>query len=317
MNNGKHAHYSLPIFIIHFSFPTLMHYVITGSIGHTGKPITEGLVQAGHTVTVITSKPANAAAIEALGARAAVGSVEDADFVKQAFAGADAVYLIIPPNWSVTNWRLYQNEVADNYIAAIRANDIRFAVLLSSVGAHMGNGAGPVDGVHDAEQKLMRVEGLNNKFLRPSYFMYNLLGMVGMVKGMGMMGSNFGDDTIVLTHTDDIADVALDELLNLNFTGHQVRYIASDERTGAEIAKVLGQAVGKPETPWVVFSDEQSRQGMLQAGLNEEVATEYTQLGQAMRDGQMQADYMNNKPTFGKVKLEDFATNEFAPAFGA
>ena len=294
-----------------------MHYVITGSIGHTGKPIAEGLVQAGHTVTVVTSKPDNKAAIEALGAQAAVGTVEDADFVKQAFAGADAVYLVIPPKWGVMEWRVFQNEVADNYIAAIRANDIRFVVLLSSVGAHMGDGAGPVDGLYDAEQKLAQIEGLNNKFLRPSYFMYNLFNMAGMVKGAGIMGGNFGDDTIVLTHTDDIADVALEELLNLNFTGHQIRYIASDERTGPEIAKVLGEAVGKPETPWVVFSDEQNMQGGLQAGLNEEMATGYTKLGQAMRDGRMQADYMANKPVLGKIKLEDFARNEFAPAFNA
>ncbi len=294
-----------------------MHYVITGSIGHTGKPITEGLIQAGHTVTVVTSKSENAAAIEALGAKAAVGTVEDADFVKQAFAGADAVYLIIPPKWGVTNWRAYQNEVIDNYIAAIQANDIRFAVLLSSMGAHLGEGVGPVDGLFDAEQKLAQVAGLNSKFLRPSYFMYNLFGMAGMVKGMGIMGSNFGDDTIVLTHTDDIADVALEELLNLGFTGHQVRYIASDERTGPEIAKVLGRAVGKSETPWVVFSDEQNKQGMLQAGLNEEMATEYTKLGQSMRNGKMQEDYFANKPAFGKIKLEDFASKEFAPAFNA
>lgn len=294
-----------------------MHYVITGSIGHTGKPITEGLIRAGHTVTVITSKPDNATTIEALGATAAVGSVEDADFVKQAFAGADAAYLLIPPKWGVTGWRAYQNEVIDKYIAAIRANDIQFAVLLSSVGAHVGEGVGPVDGLYDAEHKLAGVDGLNSKSLRPSYFMYNLFGMVEMVKGMGIMGSNFGDEIIALTHTNDIADVALEELLNLGFTGHQVRYIASDERTGAEIATVLGGAVGKPETPWVVFSDEQSTQGMLQAGLNEEMATGYTKLGQAMRNGQMQEDYLANKPAFGKIKLEDFAKNEFAPAFNA
>ncbi|MFD2569813.1 NAD(P)H-binding protein [Spirosoma soli] len=294
-----------------------MHYVITGSIGHTGKPITEGLVKAGHTVTVVTSKPDNAAAIEALGAKAAVGSVEDADFIQQAFADADAVYLLIPAKWGVEGWRAYQNQIIDNYIAAIRANDIRFAVLLSSVGAHLGQGVGPVDGLHDAEHKLAEVAGLNSKFLRPSYFMYNLFSMIGMIKNGGIIGSNFGDDPIVLTHTNDIADVALTELLNLDFTGHQVRYIASDERTGAEIAKVLGEAVGKPEIPWVVFPDDQNKQGLLQAGLNEEMATEYTKLGQSMRNGEMQKDFYKNKPTYGKVKLEDFARNEFAPAFSA
>ncbi len=295
-----------------------MQYVITGSIGHISKPITEALTKAGHQVTVITSIDDKVADIEALGAKAAVGSVEDADFLTQAFAGADAVYLMIPPKWGVNGWRAYHNQVGDNYVEAIKANDIQYVVLLSSVGAHMGEGAGPVDGLYDMEQKLKAVPGLNAVFLRPSYFMYNLFGMVGMVKGMGIMGSNFGDDPIVLVHTSDIADAAIDELLQLGFTGQRVRYVAGDERTGAEIARVLGDAVGKPETPWVVFSDEQNTQGMLQAGLNEEMATEYTTMGQAMRNGSMQADYFANRPAqLGKVKLDDFARNEFAPAFNA
>ena len=292
-----------------------MHYVVTGSLGHTGKPITEGLIQAGHTVTVLTTKPDNVAAIEALGATAAVGSVEDADFVKQAFVGADAVYLLIPPKWGVSGWRDYQNQIIDNYIDAIQSGKIPNVVLLSSVGADLGEGVGPVDGLYDAEHKLAAVDGLNSKFLRPSYFMYNLFGMIGMVKTMGIMGSNFGADTLVLTHTDDIADVALSELLGLNFTGSSVRYIASDERTGAEIAQVLGAAVNKPETPWVVFSDEQNTEGMKQAGLNDEMATSYTTMGKSIRDGKMQADFFKNKPAYGNVKLEDFAKNEFAPAF--
>ena len=295
-----------------------MNYVITGSIGHISKPIVEGLVKAGHSVTVITSKAENAAKIEILGAKPAVGSVEDADFVTQAFVGADAVYLMIPPKWGVTDWRGFQNEVADNYIAAIKTNAVPYVVMLSSIGAHMGNGAGPVDGLYDLEQKLKTIDDLNVKVLRPSYFMYNLFGMVGMVKGMGMMGSNFGDDKVVLVHTSDIAEAALQNLMNLDFTGNQIQYIASDERTGAEIATVLGEAVGKPETPWIVFSDEQSKQGILQAGLNEEIATGYTTMGKSIRNGTMQEDYFANRPaSLGKVKLEEFAKNEFAPAFNA
>ncbi len=294
-----------------------MNYVITGSLGHTGKPIVEGLVKAGHTVTVITSKQETAVAINALGAKPAVGSVEDAAFLKDAFAGADAAYLLIPGKWGVSGWRAFQNQIIDNYIAAIKSNDIRFVVLLSSVGAHLSDGVGPVNGLYDAEQKLSAVPGLNSKFLRPSYFMYNLFSMVGLIKSAGIMGSNFGDDTLILTHTNDIADVALQELSNLDFTGHQVRYIASDERTGAEIARILGKAVGKPETPWVVFTDEQNKQGLLQAGLNEEMASEYNTMGKSLREGRMQADFFDHKPVYGKIKLDEFAQNEFAPAFNA
>ncbi|CCH51795.1 NmrA family protein [Fibrisoma limi BUZ 3] len=294
-----------------------MQYVITGSLGHTARPITEGLIKAGHTVTVITSKADNAAAIEALGAKAAVGSVEDGEFVKQAFAGADAVYLMIPPKWGVTDWRSYQNAVADNYVEAIKAHDIRFVVMLSSIGAHKGQGTGPVDGLYDLEQKLKTVAGLNVKVLRPSYFMQNLLGMIGMIKGAGIIGGNFGSDKIVLVHTSDIAAVGLQELLNLDFTGIQVRYISSDERTGQEIAHVLGEAVGKPDLPWVIFSDEQSQQGMLQVGMNDEMARLYTEMGHSIADGSMQEDYFANRPAFGNVKLEDFARNEFTPAYQA
>jgi uncharacterized protein YbjT (DUF2867 family) len=294
-----------------------MHYVITGSLGHTGKPITQALVQAGHTVTVITSRSEHAAAIEALGAQPAVGSVSDSDFLVRTFANADAVYLLIPGKGDAVGWRAFQNTIIDGYVAAIQANDIRYAVLLSSVGADLGNGVGPVDGLYDAEQKLKQLPGLNIKSLRPSYFMYNLFGMIGLIKGMGIMGSNFGDGPIALTHTSDIAEVAIQALANLDFTGFRVQYIASDERTGAEIARVLGAAVGKPETPWVVFPDEQNKQGLLQAGFDEEMAEEYTKMGKSLRDGRMQADYMENKPAFGKVKLEDFARNEFAPAFNA
>ena len=185
-----------------------MQYVITGSLGHTGKPITEALVAAGHQVTVITSSSDKVAAIEALGAKAALGSVEDAEFLKRAFAGADAAYLMIPPKWGVSGWRAYQNQVGDNYVAAIAANEIQYVVLLSSVGAHVGEGIGPVDGLYDMEHKLATVPGLNAVLLRPPYFMYNLMGMVGMVKGMGMMGSNFGADPIALAHTTDIAEAA-------------------------------------------------------------------------------------------------------------
>ena len=291
-----------------------MHYVITGSLGNTGKPITEGLLKGGHTVTVITSKPETAAKIEALGAKAAVGDVADEAFVTTAFAGADAVYLMIPPNWGVTDWRGYQNKVSHTYLAALRANSIQFAVVLSSIGAHLGQGTGPVNGLYDLEQQLKTVEGLNVKALRPSYFMQNLYGMVGMVKGMGMMGSNFGQDKVVLVHTNDIAEAAIDELSRLDFTGFQVRYVAGDEQTGADIARTLGTAVGRPDTPWVVFSDEQNTQGMRQAGLSDEIATNYTELGVALRNGSMQADYMANRPPLSQTKLADFA-REFAGAY--
>jgi uncharacterized protein YbjT (DUF2867 family) len=296
-----------------------MKYVLTGSIGHITKPMAERLISAGHDVSIITSSNNNVAKIEALGAQALVGSVNDGDFVNSALANADGVYLMIPPNMGATNFFEAQQKVADNYVDAVLKNEIKNVVQLSSIGAHLRTGAGPIDGLAYLEEKLEAIEGINVKMLRPSYFFYNLFSMIPLIKHANIMGSNFNmkDEKFVLTHTNDIADVAADALLNLNFSGKSIEYISSDERTSTEITSVLGNAINKPGIPWVEFKDEDSLQGMLAAGLAPSISGAYVQMGKSIREGKLQEDYWKNKPSkMGKIKLEDFAL-EFKAAFEA
>ncbi len=58
-----------------------MNYVLTGSIGHITRPVAIKLLEKGHKVTIITSNADRVKEIESLGATAAVGSVEDVDFL--------------------------------------------------------------------------------------------------------------------------------------------------------------------------------------------------------------------------------------------
>jgi uncharacterized protein YbjT (DUF2867 family) len=285
-----------------------MNYVITGSLGNISKPITEQLTRNGHQVSVISSKQGNAASIEALGAKALIGSVEDAAFLNNSFKGADAVYLMIPPNFTTTDFFAYQQKVADNYVAAVKTNNVKYVVQLSSIGAHLRKGTGPIDGLAYLEEQLGSLAGTNVLFLRPSYFFNNLYSQIDLVKKAGIFGANFGgEEKLVLADTEDIAEAAVDALLNLNFSGKSVKYIASDERTTEDIAKALGEAVGKPGIPWVVFKNEQSLQGMLDAGLTPAMAEAYTQMGQSINSGLLQEDYWKHRPTLGKLKLEEFA----------
>ena len=287
-----------------------MKYVITGSLGHISKPLTEKLIKAGHEVTVITSKESNRPAIEAVGAKAAIGSVEDVAFLKQSFSGADAVYTMVPPNFGAAHWKEWIGQIGKNYAAAIKENNIKHVVNLSSIGAHLPDGCGPVSGLYKVEQALNSLHGVNIKHLRPSYFFANLLANAGMAKHMNIIGGNYGGANfkMVLVDTNDIAEAAFEELSSLQFNGQSVRYIASDERTTDDIAKTLGTAIDKASLPWIVFTDEQSSAGMLQAGLPEEIAKNYTEMGACMRSGKMQEDYWKNHPAvLGKIKLEDFA----------
>jgi len=291
-------------------------YIITGSIGNISKPIVEGLVKAGKKVSVITSSAERVSQIEKLGAKAIVGNVADAEFVKSAFKGAEVVYTMIPPIWQTNNWRASQNEIGKNYADAIKEHGIKYVVNLSSIGADLGKGVGPVDGLYDFEQLLNKIPNLNVKHLRPSYFYTNLLAQVGLLKHAGFVGANFGDvEKVFLVHPKDIAIVALEELLNLSFTGNSARYIIGDEKSGKEIAESFSKALGK-EVNWVVFTNEQQKQGLLQAGLSEVHSSAYTEMGNALREGAMQRDARQNKPALSATKLEDFA-QEFAAAFNA
>src|SRR5688572_12705274 len=123
-------------------------YVITGSIGHISKPIVRELVNAGKNVRVVTSSSSRTPEIEDLGATAHVGNVGDVAFLKQVFADADVVYTMIPPIWQTTNWIKSMNHVAESYAEAIQSSNVKYVVNLSSIGADVGKGVGPVDGLH-------------------------------------------------------------------------------------------------------------------------------------------------------------------------
>ena len=295
-----------------------MKYIITGSLGNISLPVTKNLLAAGHQVTVISSSEDKKTEIEGLGATAAIGSVKDAAFVGNVFSGAEVVYLMIPSDFSVEDYPGFQREVADAYIAAISAANIKKVVLLSSIGAHLRKGAGPIDALGYLEGKLLELNDVHVKFLRPSYFFSNLFSLAGMIKHADIAGNNFGDteEKLVLVHTSDIAEEATKQLLS-PFEENTITYIASDEKHPSEIAAILGKAVGKEGTPWITFTDEQAEKGMLEGGLNRSFTDSYLAMGQAIRSGKLQEDYWKNHPkSLGKYKLEDFA-KAFASVYAA
>ncbi|WP_028978284.1 NmrA family NAD(P)-binding protein [Sporocytophaga myxococcoides] len=287
----------------------MKNYVITGSIGHISKPIAENLIKAGKNVTIITSDVNKVSQIEALGAKVLTGSLEDSQFVKDAFKNAEVVYTMIPPLMKTNDLRGSQLKIASNYAESIRANKIPYVVTLSSIGAHLGKGCGPVDALAAYEKMLDQIPGLNVKHLRPSYFFYNLFNQIGLIKNLGIAGGNFGnsDAKLPLVHTNDIAAAATDELLHLNFKSSSFRYVVSDFRTTQEIVQVLGKAIGK-DFPWVEFTDEQQKEGLLNAGLSDSHAEAFTEMGIAIRTGKMFEDLYKHQPALSPAKLENFAS---------
>ncbi|MET6998108.1 SDR family oxidoreductase [Chitinophaga defluvii] len=292
-----------------------MKIVITGSLGHISKLVAQALVQKGHSVTVISSNAQKQEEIEALGAKAAIGSLENVNFLISAFKDADAVYCMIPPNFSELNQVEYYKKIGNNYAQAIQQSGVKRIVHLSSWGAHLDKGTGIILGSHNVETMLNRLQDASITHIRPGSYYYNLLGFISMIKSVDFIGANYGgDDKIVWAHPIDISAAVAEELEKTPTETRKVRYVASDERTASETALVLGNAISKPGLQWLTFTDEQAKKGMEQNGIPASIASDLVDLNASIHSGAMGEDYKLNKPAMGKIKVEDFA-KEFADAF--
>jgi uncharacterized protein YbjT (DUF2867 family) len=222
---------------------------------------------------------------------------------------------MVPPNWGVSNYREYIAETGKNYLEAIKAAGVKHVVNLSSIGAHLSSGTGPIAGLYDVEHTLNTLDAVAIKHLRPGIFFINFFFDMGMIRNRGIMGNNYGEKTkLIMADPRDIAAVAAQELQG-SFEGKSHRYVAGDEREISEIVKILGTAIDKPELPWVQFSDEETFAGMTSAGMSEAIAGTYVEMGNAINSGILFEDFNQHKPeVWGTIKLIDFA-KEFAAVY--
>jgi uncharacterized protein YbjT (DUF2867 family) len=298
-----------------------MNIVITGSLGNIGKPLTKELVEKGHSVTVISSKAGKQEEIEALGAKAAIGTFQDIAFLSATFKGADIVYLM--EAWEgigsifdksmdfVAGFRT----IGNNYKQAVEQSGVKRIVHLSSIGAHTDKAVGSLF-LHNTVENILKQlpEEISIKFMRPVGFYTNLFRYIDAIKTHGAIYQSYGgDQKEPWVSPLDIAATIADEM-EKPFDGRSVHYIASEEHSPNEIAKVIGEAIGKPDLKWLVIPDEQMLSNMLAGGMNEWIAKGFIEMQAAQRSGSLYEDYYRNKPTLGKVKLVDFA-QEFAKVY--
>jgi uncharacterized protein YbjT (DUF2867 family) len=292
-----------------------MKIIVTGTLGNIGKPLTQALIGKGHQVIGINHVIEKQREIEALGARAAIGSIEDVDFLAATFEGADVVYTMVPPNYfAEPDIREYYRKIGNNYAQSIKQSGVKRVINLSSYGAHLDKGTGNILGAHYVENSLNEHSDVAITHIRPTYFYYNLLNLIPVIKVTGMIYANYGGDKkFEMVSPLDIATAIADEIESKS-VHRKVRYVSSDELTGDEIASILGEAIGKPDLKWNVISDEEALKGYLDNGFPELLSKNFVEMFSSVQSGKLAEDFRLNRPeALGKVKftsfLKDFVTS--------
>lgn len=284
-------------------------YILMGANGNITAPTARALLQQGRPVRVIGRSAASLAPLQALGAELAIGDAGDADFLAQAFAGATAVYTMIPSDHAAPDMRGAQALLGTSIAAAITRAGVRRVVNLSSIGAELAAGTGPIVGLHEQEQRLQAIPGLDLLHLRPGYFMENHLHAAGAIAALGVYPSlERGDVPVPMIATADIAAVVARELVEPTSRG--VLHLQGPRPyTFQEAAAILGAAIGRPELTYVQADLEQATAAMREAGMSPDVIRNMAEMARWLSAG---------TPTVtGPVERTPTTLEGFAPRFAA
>jgi uncharacterized protein YbjT (DUF2867 family) len=288
-------------------------YVILGASGNTGSIIADSLLLKGKKVRVVGRDPGRLQRFVRQGAEALTGDVSDAAALTKAFTGARAAYLLLPPITS----REDQERESDAIAKAVTESGLRYAVYLSSYGAHVPEGTGPVTGLHSSEEKLNAISGLNVLHLRAAYFMENNLAAISMIQEMGIFGHALLPDLkLPMIATRDVGDYAAQRLLDLDFSGKQTRELLGErDLSMAEATAIIARGIGKPDLRYVQFPYDQVQQVLEQMGMPPKKAAVYIEMFKAINAGVLAAQEPRSRENTTPTSFEKFVQDVFAPAY--
>lgn len=292
-------------------------YVITGATGNTGRVIANRLLDQGKNVRVISRTAEHLRPLVARGAEPFVGDLSDEAALIKAFSGAEAVYAMVPPKLTSQDFLADAHRVVEAIAGSLERSGVKHAVVLSSIGADKPQGTGPVAVLHEFENRLDRISGLNAVYLRAGYFMENTLGQAAAIRAMGKMAGPLQPDLkLPFIATRDIGAVAAELLLKPDFTGKQTRELLGQrELSYRQASEIIGKAIEKADLKYVQFPGEQVKPVFIQLGMSGNVADLLLELAGALNSGHVRALETRTARNTTPTSFETFVAEQFVPLY--
>ena len=277
-------------------------FVIAGVTGHVGGVAARELLAQKQKVKVIVRDAEKGKDWAARGAELAVGKLDDGAFLARTLEGATGFFTLLPPDYAATDVFATQKKNADIIADAVKRSRVPLVVLLSSIGADLEAGTGPIKGLHYLENAL-RATGTKLVAIRAAYFMENLEQSVGPAKQMGMY-FNFmpSRDAVMPTiATKDIGALVAKSLTSPPAKSEVIDLIGPMYKV-SELVDKLGGAVGKP-LQIVDIPAPGHVEAMTKAGVPKPFAEAFAEMYAAFGSGKIAPH--GDRMVQGTTKLDD------------
>ncbi len=290
-------------------------YTVLGATGNVGRKIADILIKSGKKVRLVARSADRLRPIVGPQAEAFAGDAMDTEFLARIFKGSEAVFTLIPPNIRADNFISYADKIGESIARALKLAKVKYVVNLSSIGAELPEGTGLIVGLHNQEERLDGIKGMNVLHLRAAYFMENELMNIDLIRSRGIMGSPIRGDTMFpMIATRDVAASAAERLLRRDFSGSSIRYVLGQRDLSLiEVSEIIGRKINKPSLVYVMFPYDEAEKSLVSLGFSPNVSKSYVEMSRAFNDGCVTAKRTTENTT--PTSFEDFCDGVFVPAF--
>ena len=292
-------------------------YVILGATGYIGSEIANKLLAKGEKVRAVARNAEKLRLLANKGAETFSADVNDTDSLLTPLAGARAAFLMIPPSMTSPDYREDQERMGESIAAAVEKSKLQYAVNLSSIGAQVSFGTGPIAGLHRFEQKLNGIGALNVLHLRPAYFMENNLAAISTIQRMGIFAGALQPDLMIpMIATRDVGAYAANHLLTLDFTGQQTHELLGERNLSMNgVAAIIGRAIDKPDLRYLQLPYDQLDQALTNMGIPPKSAALFVEMYRGINDRLVVNEEPRSLSNTTPTSFETFVQEVFVPAF--
>ncbi|GAA4926474.1 NmrA family NAD(P)-binding protein [Nesterenkonia rhizosphaerae] len=259
-------------------------YVVAGATGRVGSATARNLLAAGAEVRVLVRGESAAQGWEEQGAEARCVDLEDRAALGEALKGCTGFFVLLPFDMTAEDLAVHADRLINSLAGAVADQKVPHVVMLSSGGADLAEGTGPIAGLHRMERALLAT-GTTLTALRSGHFQEKFTDVLDSVRGDGIypVFAASADVPLPMVATADIGEAASRALQSPPERSETLDLIGP-EYSERDVAIALGSALGR-ELQVVTIPEEAWGPTLINSGLPPHIAESLAELHRADEQG--------------------------------